>query len=78
MTTLIYQEIDGTVTRIQAQEADQAFLHLPPGSMDACKTQGLGIYKGENGEYYLGDRMGNVVAVTMPLIASYIKMIIMK
>ena len=76
--TLIYQEIDGSISRIQAPEADEGFLHLPAGSMEACVSKGYHLYKGDNGEYYLGDSMGNVAAVTMPLIASYIRMILMK
>lgn len=76
--TLIHQEIDGTITRVNAMEADEGFLHLPAGSMEACTSQGYHLYKGDNGEYYLADGMGNIVAQTMPLISSYIRMILMK
>ena len=77
--TLIYNEIDGTVTRINAVEADEGFLHLPAGAMDACFKKGYHLYKGDNGEYYLADQTtGEVAAVTMPLIATYIRIMIMK
>ena len=56
--TLIYNEIDGTVTRINAVEADEGFLHLPAGAMDACFKKGYHLYKGDNGEYYLADIIG--------------------
>ncbi len=71
-------EIDGTVTTIRAQEADEGFLHLQPGALDACTKQGIHLYKSDKGDYYLADADYNVLAVNMTLIRSYIKMFVMK
>lgn len=71
-------EIDGTVTMIDVVEADEGFLHLQPGSLNACTEKGIHLYKDDRGNYYLADADKNVLAVNMTLIRSYIRMFIMK
>ena len=78
MVELSYVEIDGTVTKIRATQADEGFLHFPAGSIEACNAKGLHLYKGETGEYYLADEQGNIAATGTTMIGTYIRMILVK
>ncbi len=77
MTTLTMLEIDGTMTRIEAMEADEGFMHLQGGALAACTQKGLHLYKSGN-EYYLADEQKQIVAVGMTTIKSYISYFVMK
>lgn len=78
MIKLTMLEIDGTTTVIEVIEADEGFLRLPPGSLDACNSRGIHLYKDQKGNYYLADADKNVLAVNLMLIKSYIEMFLLK
>ncbi len=77
MTTLMMQEIDGTMTPIEAIEADEGFMHLQGGALTACNQKGLHLYKGGS-EYYLADENKMVVASGMTNIKTYINFFVMR